>query len=191
MTPARTIPSSRLRTPAKPTAPVVPSPLRNAWSDGSPTSSREETKSSPGQTSAVKQTQTANFMAELIKETKPPSKPDLSNPYQTASPIAKIGPPRRSKRNRTTGKPSPLTVESKSEEQSKKDEGKKLTDYSPQAIIEATVPKVSLLLIVLYFPTNMQSILIYFSTLREVSVLDRLPTSISPLLLQKRRLLML
>jgi hypothetical protein len=49
-------------------------------------------------------------MAELIKETTPPKKPDLANPYQLASPVGKVGPPRRStKRTRATGRPVALT----------------------------------------------------------------------------------
>ncbi|PPR00518.1 hypothetical protein CVT26_009904 [Gymnopilus dilepis] len=133
--------TSRLRTPAKPTVPAIPSPLRQAWSDASSASSREESRASPPQ--AAKQTQTASFMAELIKETTPPKRPDLSNPYQTASPIGKVGPPKRStRRPRATGKPSAPAKEQGTEEKvattSDKD---KVKEYSPQAIIEATVPK--------------------------------------------------
>ena len=85
-------------------------------------------------------------MAELIKETTPPKKPDLSNPYQLASPVGKVGPPRRSiKRPRATGRPVTLTKAENEEEKGKKEEPKekeKLMEYSPQTIIEATVPKV-------------------------------------------------
>jgi len=96
---------------------------------------------------------TANFVAELIKETAPPKKPDLSNPYQTASPVGKVGPPRRAnKRPRAAGRPVPPTKEQKAEEekkkaeeQRKKEEETKLKALSAQAIIEATVPKVCLL----------------------------------------------
>ncbi|KAF8967674.1 hypothetical protein BDZ97DRAFT_1755778 [Flammula alnicola] len=135
--------STRLRTPAKPTAPVVPSPLRQAWSDASSTSSRDDSGQNPSH--QTKQTKTANFMAELIKETTPPKKPDLSNPYQTASPVGKVGPPRRgTKRQRATGRPAAPTKEQRAEEEKRKQEEekqKKLKEYSPQAIIEATVPK--------------------------------------------------
>jgi hypothetical protein len=130
---------SRLRSPVKPTSPVVPSPLRQAWSENSSTSSQNETRRSPSQT------KTANFMAELIKETTPPKKPDLANPYQLASPVGKVGPPRRStKRPRATGRPVALTKAENEEEKEKKEEPKveKLMEYSPQTIIEATVPKV-------------------------------------------------
>ncbi|KAF9563928.1 hypothetical protein CPC08DRAFT_298154 [Agrocybe pediades] len=129
--------SSRLRTPAKPTVPAVSSPLRNTLASSSP---GDDSKSSPSQPSP-KPTQTANFMAGLIEVTKPVSKPDLSNPYQTACPVGKVAPPRRSKRTRVTGKATPLAIDSKSGESSKKTEMKPLSDYSPQAIIEATVPK--------------------------------------------------
>ncbi|KAF9480496.1 hypothetical protein BDN70DRAFT_877476 [Pholiota conissans] len=134
--------SSRLRTPTKPTAPVVPSPLRQAWSGVSPGSSSEDLKSSP---QPPKPTQTASFMAELIKETTPPKKPDLSNPYQSASPVGKVGPPRRgARRIRATGRPAAPSKEEQAEEEKRKQEEKKrkeLEEYSPQAIIEATVPK--------------------------------------------------
>jgi hypothetical protein len=85
-------------------------------------------------------------MAELIKEVTPPKRPDLSNPYQAASPVGKVGPPRtRPKRVRATGKPAPPTIkEDKTKEAEKETEKKqeKEKEYSPQAIIEATLPKV-------------------------------------------------
>ncbi|KAF9531726.1 hypothetical protein CPB83DRAFT_848625 [Crepidotus variabilis] len=141
------LPSSRLRTPAKPTAPVNPSPLRQAWSDGSSSSSREGDRTSPSL--PTKSSKTATFVADLIKETAPPNKPDLSNPYQSASPVGKVGPPRRSvKRPRATGRPAPASKEQKEEEekrkadeQKKKDEEERMKSMSAQAIIEATVPK--------------------------------------------------
>ncbi|KJA28125.1 hypothetical protein HYPSUDRAFT_802759 [Hypholoma sublateritium FD-334 SS-4] len=132
--------SARLRTPAKPTAPVVPSPLRQAWSDASPPSSRDDSRGSPAQ--QIKPTKTANFMADLIKETTPVVKPDLSNPYQTASPVGKVGPPRRgARRPRATGRPALPSREEKAAEEKKQKEKEKLDAVSSQAIIEATVPK--------------------------------------------------
>ncbi|KAF8159596.1 hypothetical protein B0H34DRAFT_796826 [Crassisporium funariophilum] len=135
--------SSRLRTPVKPTAPVVPSPLRQAWSDGSSTSSQNDARTSPSY--QPKQTKAASFMAELIKETTPPKKPDLSNPYQSASPVSQVGPPRRNNRRvRSTGRPTPPSKEELAEEKRKIAEAKeeeKMKQYSSQAIIEATVPK--------------------------------------------------
>jgi len=71
-------------------------------------------------------------MAELIKEVTPPKKPDLSNPYQTASPV----------------KPSlqkKPTKKRKAAEGRSKEPEKKAVDLSHQTIIEATVPTVSVL----------------------------------------------
>ncbi|KAF8223775.1 hypothetical protein L208DRAFT_1369874 [Tricholoma matsutake] len=129
--------TTRLRSPAKHTAPVVPSPLRQAWSGSS---SSSHTDSSPP--SQQKQTKAANFMTELIKEVTPPKRPDLSNPYQTASPVGKVALPkvRAGKRMRATGKPAvPPTTDDKNKEQQRSAEKEK--EYSPQAIIEATLPK--------------------------------------------------
>jgi len=130
---------SRVRSPAKATAPVNPSPLRQAWSDASSTSSHEDNRPSP----PLKQSKTANFVAELIKETAPPNKPDLSNPYQVASPVGKVGPPRRAtKRPRASARPVPQKVE---EEKKRKEEEERVRALSAQAIIEATLPKVCIL----------------------------------------------
>ncbi|KAF9054450.1 hypothetical protein BJ165DRAFT_1399672 [Panaeolus papilionaceus] len=133
--PAIVTTAPRLRTPVKPTTPVVPSPLRQAWSEVSPTSSpKEDPKPHP---QPPKQSQTATLMAELIKESAPPKKPDLSNPYQTASPVGKVGPPRRSARRTRATNRAPLPKTKKEEEQSSKNE----EAASAQAIIEATLPK--------------------------------------------------
>ncbi|KAF8075030.1 hypothetical protein FPV67DRAFT_1727406 [Lyophyllum atratum] len=89
--------SSRLRMPPvsqKLTSPVVPSPLRQAWSGGS------------------------WFHDRVDQEVTLPKRPDLSNPYQTASPVAKD--------DKGKGKDSSAEKEK---------------IYSPQAIIEATLPK--------------------------------------------------
>lgn len=139
--------ASLLRLPQKPTAPVIPSPLRQAWSGGSPSQSDSSPSNTPPQ---QKQTKAANFMTELIKEVTPPKRPDLSNPYQTANPMGKVGTlpkVRAGKRVRATGKP--LAPETKSEtpkEQANTATAKKEKEkvYSPQAIIEATLPKVRL-----------------------------------------------
>ncbi|KAH0582911.1 hypothetical protein H2248_010812 [Termitomyces sp. 'cryptogamus'] len=129
--------TSRLRVPPlqKPSAPVVPSPLRQAWSGASPPSLSDPTTPSP------KQTKAANYMAELIKEVTPPKRPDLSNPYQTASPLGKVGSApkgRVGRRARATGKPTaPLNKDAKTTEKGADQE----SAFSPQAIIEATLPK--------------------------------------------------
>lgn len=83
-------------------------------------------------------------MTELIKEVTPPKKPDLSNPYQAASPV-KITPTvtkTRGKRPRLNGR---VTKPQKGGESDKESDGEKVDEvkeYSAQAIIEATVPKV-------------------------------------------------
>lgn len=123
-----TTPRLRLSAPPKPTTPAVPSPLRNTWGTGEssspPLSSPNSKPSQP--------TRAANFMAELIKEVTPPKKPDLSNPYQTASPVK----PSLQKKPVKKRKP----VEARPKEQEKKE-----VDLSPQTIIEATVPTVRVL----------------------------------------------
>ncbi|KAL0953552.1 hypothetical protein HGRIS_004773 [Hohenbuehelia grisea] len=136
---------SRLRIPQKPTAPAIPSPLRQTWGQSANDSSPE---SSP---QPQRQTKAASFMAELIKDATPPKKPDLSNPYQTASPVKTPARP-RPKRPRATGKPTTpaeKAAKEKNEDEkmlvdpSEKDKAKEkpLEEYSPQAIIEATLPK--------------------------------------------------
>ncbi|KAF9245304.1 hypothetical protein BU15DRAFT_85633 [Melanogaster broomeanus] len=109
----------RLRTAGvtmKPTAPVIPSPLRQAW---------KQSDSPPQVSLPSRPTRAANFMTELIKEVTPTKKTDVSNPYQTASPIKPPAPP--------SAKP----VEKPKEKE---------PEVSAQAIIEATVPKVAVLL---------------------------------------------
>ncbi|PBK99668.1 hypothetical protein ARMGADRAFT_1161288 [Armillaria gallica] len=108
--------------PPKPTTPAVPSPLRQAWGQSSPGSPE-----SPPQTQ--KQSSAANFMAGLIKDNTPTKKPDISNPYQTPGSARATRP----KRPRATGKPTNPKKQPVEE--------KKEKVYSPQAIIEATVPK--------------------------------------------------
>ncbi len=69
-------------------------------------------------------------MAGLIKDNTPVKKPDISNPYQTPGSARATRP----KRPRATGKPTNPKKQPVEE--------KKEKVYSPQAIIEATVPKV-------------------------------------------------
>lgn len=70
-------------------------------------------------------------MTELIKEVTPTKKPDVSNPYQTASPVKPPAPVRKpvAKRVRHVAKPA----------EKPKEQG---PEVSAQAVIEATVPKV-------------------------------------------------
>ncbi|KAM6496988.1 hypothetical protein JOM56_007461 [Amanita muscaria] len=133
--------SISLRAPGlpKPTTPAVPSPLRQAWSGSS-----SDVSTSPVQTPPTppKPTKAANLMAELIKEATQPKKPDVSNPYQTASPV-KITPsaskprPKRTRPSRSTQMEATNTTvdgEMKSDET-------RVDKITPQAIIEATLPK--------------------------------------------------
>ncbi|KAH7890697.1 hypothetical protein F5I97DRAFT_1923189 [Phlebopus sp. FC_14] len=119
---ANGIQTSRLRTSGlvtKPTAPAVPSPLRQAW---------KQSDSPPQPSPPSRPTRAAGFMTELIKEVTPTKKVDVSNPYQTASPVK---PPARKpipKRPRPSTKP----VEKPKEKE---------REFSAQEIIEATVPK--------------------------------------------------
>lgn len=130
-TTAPATPRLRLSAPPKPTTPAVPSPLRNTWGTGE--SSSPPFSSPPSKPSQP--TRAANFMAELIKEVTPPKKPDLSNPYQTASPVK----PSLQKKSAKKRKPA---------ERRPKEPEKKDVDLSHQTIIEATIPTVR----VLYMP---------------------------------------
>ncbi|KAH9995421.1 hypothetical protein BJV74DRAFT_795254 [Russula compacta] len=118
-----TTPRLRLSAPPKPTTPAVPSPLRNTWGTGDSSSPPQSlTPPKPSQP-----TRAANFMAELIKEVTPPKKPDLSNPYQTASPVKpSLQKKPAKKRKAAEGRP--------------KEPEKKEVDLSHQTIIEATIP---------------------------------------------------
>ena len=109
----------------KPTAPVVPSPLRQTWSQSD----------SPPQ-SQGKPTRAASFMTELIKEVTPPKKPDFVNPYEAANPMIKPAPKKQPVRKTRAAA-------------AKAEEPKKQPELTPQAIIEATVPKVCGLLAIL------------------------------------------
>ncbi|KAJ3932893.1 MAG: hypothetical protein NXY57DRAFT_1001048 [Lentinula lateritia] len=104
---AEAVPLTRLRTPAKPTTPVVPSPLRQAWGQSSsPTPSLSPkseydslslslslSHSLPRSTSpkSTHPTQTATYMSTLIKEVTPVRNLDVRNPYQAASPVGRSG----------------------------------------------------------------------------------------------------
>ena len=70
-------------------------------------------------------------MTELIKEVTPTKKPDVWNPYQTASPVKPPAPVRKpvAKRSKPTAKPAGKPKEQEAE-------------MSARIIIEATVPKV-------------------------------------------------
>ncbi|KAJ3798945.1 hypothetical protein GGU11DRAFT_543326 [Lentinula aff. detonsa] len=148
--------TSRLRVPPKPTTPVVPSPLRQAW--GQPSSPTPSSKSSDSTTTSQRATKAANYMNELIKEVTPVKNLDVSNPYQAASPVKIVGnakaKPRPTKRARASGRPSAppegLTINGKADDgkEKEKEKGKNLKGkemdkekYSAQDIIQATLPK--------------------------------------------------
>lgn len=114
----------------KGTTPAVSSPLRQAWGhDDFPSPN-----SSPS--SAPKPSRAAAFMTELIREATPPKKPDIANPYQTASPVKIVKPPpKKSIRKPSAASKQPPTGEKE----------KQQPEMSMQAIIEATLPKVCLM----------------------------------------------
>lgn len=114
----------------KGTTPVVSSPLRQAWGQDDLPSPN----SSP--TSAPKPSRAAAFMTELIREVTPVKKPDIANPYQTASPVKNVKPPVKKpvRKLRAVSNQPPAEVKEK-----------KQSEMSMQAIIEATLPKVCLM----------------------------------------------
>ncbi|KIK61671.1 hypothetical protein GYMLUDRAFT_260710 [Collybiopsis luxurians FD-317 M1] len=146
--------TSNLRAPPKPTAPAVPSPLRQAWGQSSsPTSSSRS--SDDGLSTTQRVTKAASYMSELIKEVTPVKNLDVSNPYQAASPVKIVGirpKPKPARRTRASGKPSvPPESLTNGKAPGEKDDCAKEKEmemdkdveerYSAQAIIEATLPK--------------------------------------------------
>jgi len=74
-------------------------------------------------------------MTELIREATPPKRPDIANPYQTASPVKVVKPPTKKPVRKPRAVPKqPLTEEEKQQ-----------PGMTMQAIIEATLPKVCLM----------------------------------------------
>ena len=84
--------------------------------------------------SAPKPSRAAVFITELIREATPVKKPDIANPYQTASPVKTVNPPSK----KPVRKPRAVSKQPSTEE-------KKQPEISMQAIIEATLPKVCLM----------------------------------------------
>ncbi|OBZ74103.1 hypothetical protein A0H81_06017 [Grifola frondosa] len=124
ITPRPTVPAtSRVRT----ATPAVPSPLRQAWgqSDTSPP------QPAPPSQPAPKPTQAATYLAALIKNVSPDDLPPYANPFQEAN-IMPLK-PKKKPPVRVTRAAAKAT-----EERSIK---KKEPALTPQAIIEATVPK--------------------------------------------------
>ena len=77
-------------------------------------------------------------MTELIKEVTPPKKPDFANPYEAMSPLPR--PPQKKQPARKTR--SAAKAEAEKEKEKEKTQVKE-PELTPQAIIEATVPKAS------------------------------------------------
>ncbi|KAI6044186.1 hypothetical protein EDC04DRAFT_410994 [Pisolithus marmoratus] len=115
---ANGVQSPRLRTTGLSTTPAIPSPLRQTWKGSD----------SPQPPQPSRPTKAAGYMTELLKEIAPVKKPDVSNPYQTASPV-KL-PPRKSAPKRP--RPAAKVAE--------KPKGKEPL-LTAREIIEATVPK--------------------------------------------------
>lgn len=126
----------------KPSTPVRPSPLRQAWSGEDPPS--------PPAPPARGQTRAAAFMQELVRENTAPKKPDIANPYQQMMP----SPMRRIKRSTIPARKtrSAAAKEREEKEKEKQQEREKEAEtqkqkqaqvkkLSAQSIIEATVPK--------------------------------------------------
>lgn len=121
-----------------PTTPVNPSPLRQAWgqSDSPPS------QSSPP--SAGKQTQSAAYLSQLIKDISPKKNPDIQNPYQAANilpprPAAKKPQQRRrTETAKTAPKPSTFTEKPKSKSPPAAEPA-----ITPIDAIAATMPTVS------------------------------------------------
>lgn len=109
---------TRLRTTGLSTSPAIPSPLRQTWKDND---------SPPQPPQPSRPTKAAGYMTELLKEITPVKKPDVSNPYQTASPVK---PPRKPAPKRP--RPAAKTAEKPKE---------KAPQLTAREIIEATVPK--------------------------------------------------
>ena len=115
---------------SKGTAPAVSSPLRQAWGQDDLPSPNSSSASAP------KPSRAAAFMTELIREATPPKKPDIANPYQTASPVKTVKPPTKKPVRKPKAVSKPPPTEEKEREQPK---------MSMQEIIEATLPKVRLM----------------------------------------------
>ncbi|KAJ7089720.1 hypothetical protein B0H15DRAFT_838953 [Mycena belliarum] len=127
--------------------PVHPSPLRQAWG-GSPASSVSSTGSSPAHGPGTP-TKAATLLTAVIRDldAEMPKRPAaVRNPYQSASPVGvrvTNTHPAGRKRARATGKPPAAEALQVKEQEEKEEKKRKMNDVvvSPQAIIEATLPK--------------------------------------------------
>lgn len=118
----------------KPTAPVVPSPLRQAWTGGSPSGSES---GSPHGSAPVRRTKTAQHVTDLVNSLNSQDKvlAELRNPYEVANPVKRPTMPKRkrvvapAKKSATAPVPKETTT-------------KVVKEMSAHAIIEATLPEV-------------------------------------------------
>lgn len=124
----------RLRTTGitKPTAPAVPSPLRNSWSN--------DPSSTP---TAPRPTRAAALVTDILREVTPSEKKKaLINPYEALYPgnLKQLPKKKKTLKRKSSSKeetaPAAATAESKPEEKKRKE-----VELSPAKIIEATVPK--------------------------------------------------
>lgn len=140
------ISTPRQRTPVlqKPTTPVVPSPLRQAWTGGSPSGSESGSPHGPG---TLKQTETARHVTELVNSLKSQDKvlDDLRNPYEFACPVKRPAAPKRKRVTASTKKAAPTPAAPKEDGMVKA----KVKEMSVHDIIEATLPEVWFLRIVI------------------------------------------
>ncbi|THH10358.1 hypothetical protein EW145_g1400 [Phellinidium pouzarii] len=114
--------------------PAVPSSMQkvvNGASSGSSESPPSRMRASPTYANGVHtRTRAASLLEEMIEKVTPPPKPDIANPYETASPVKPLPKPKERKRMSER--------RAKAAQMEKEKEIKKL---SAKTIIEATVPK--------------------------------------------------
>lgn len=137
--PSSSAPRVRTTGFTKPTAPAIPSPLRQAWgqSDSPPQSSRQVQQ-------PVRPTRAASTLTEILKEVSPPKKPEFVNPYEAASPIPLRAAARKPAAQRRTRAAAKAAAAAAAQEKAKaKSAQKSEQKLTVQEIIEATVPKVS------------------------------------------------
>lgn len=115
--------------PLRDTAPAKPSPLRQAWGQSQSSASTSSPPESPQSRPAElpRPNRSVAFMTALIKEVTPVERPQVRNPYQD----------KRYVKINYEGKKRPRFTPKKPEPPKDIDE-----EYSPQMIIEATVPPV-------------------------------------------------
>ena len=129
-------PAHILRPTLRPkTTPVVPSPLRQVVNGASPPGSPPAVPGAAPGAQISRASRAAAVLSEIIEQATAPPKPDVSNPYQTASPVKPILKPRDKRRQ--PERRSKEKVTEKQKEASKVNEAP-----SPVAVIGATLPKV-------------------------------------------------